>query len=34
MIDDISRKFDTMIDALSPLNGVTDIVLRMETVMA
>ena len=34
MIDEISRKLDTMIDALSPLNGLTDLALRMETIVA
>ena len=31
MIDEINRKLDTMIDALSPLDGLTDLALRMET---
>ena len=34
MIDDIFGKLDTMIDALSPLDCLTDLVLRMETVVA
>ena len=34
MIDEISGKLDTMIDALSPLDGLTDLALRMETVVA
>ena len=34
MIDEISRKLDTMIDAPSPLNGLTDLALRMETIVA
>ena len=33
MIDEIFRRLDTMIDALSPLNGLTDLALRMETVV-
>ena len=34
MTDEISRKLDTMVDALSPLNGLTDLALRMETLVA
>ena len=34
MTDEISRKLDTTIDALSPLNGLTDLALRMETIVA
>ena len=34
MIDDIFGKLDTMIDALSPLDCLTDLVLRMETIVA
>ena len=33
MTDEISRKLDTMIDALSPLNGLTDLALRRETIV-
>ena len=34
MIDEIPRKLDTMIDALSPLSGFTDLTLRIETTVA
>ena len=34
MIDGIFMKFDTMIDAQSPLNGLTNLALRTETFVA
>ena len=34
MIDEISCKLDTMIDVLSPMNGLTDLAVRMETIVA
>ena len=33
MFDEISRKLDTMTDALSLLDGLTDLALRMETIL-
>ena len=34
MIDEIARKLDSMIHALAPSSGLTDLALRLETIVA